>query len=194
MTSPNKPLLHLTTLTLPAFYNSSKAAVRAYSETLRLELAPLGVKVITVMAGIVGTNIFSNHPEAHLSDTSPWKPAEDVIIAQAGGSMIDGAMPRSVFAGKIVRDVLGGKTGLTWTGKMSSVAWWLVTCAPMWLMVCSALFSGTGLGMIVLILSGLGSHLGVVGGTGSYGLTCVLSFPSKAWTYAMISTDLEQLS
>ncbi|PLB52011.1 oxidoreductase [Aspergillus steynii IBT 23096] len=117
-----------------AFYNSSKAAVLSYSETLRLELAPLDVKVITVMSGVVRTNIFSNHPEANLADTSPWKPAEQVLIDTAAGSMVDGATPRGVFARRVVDDVLGDKTGLTWVGKMSSVAWWMAGFAPKWLL------------------------------------------------------------
>jgi len=37
-------------------YAASKAAVHAYSGSLRVELAPLGVKVIYVMTGNVKTN------------------------------------------------------------------------------------------------------------------------------------------
>ncbi|KAI9045133.1 SDR family oxidoreductase [Aspergillus affinis] len=117
-----------------AFYNSSKAAVRSYSETLRLELAPLGVKVITVMAGVVVTNIFENHPEANLSDSSPWKPAEKVLQDQAAGSMTEGAMPRAVFARNVADSVLGGVTGLTWEGKMASIAYWCSGFLPMWVL------------------------------------------------------------
>jgi 1-acylglycerone phosphate reductase len=32
-------------------YNATKAALHAYSNTLRIELAPFGVKVITVVTG-----------------------------------------------------------------------------------------------------------------------------------------------
>lgn len=41
-------------------YHSSKAAVTILSETLRLELAPLGVTVITGMLGSIRTNFHSN--------------------------------------------------------------------------------------------------------------------------------------
>ncbi|KAH8425277.1 SDR family oxidoreductase [Aspergillus melleus] len=125
-----------------AFYNSSKAAVRSYSETLRVELAPLGVKVITVMAGVVGTNIFENHPEANLSDSSPWKPAEDVIQGQAAGSMTEGAMPRSVFARHVADSVLGGATGMTWVGKMASFAYWISGFLPIWMLDRIIIYSG----------------------------------------------------
>ncbi|EHL03835.1 putative Uncharacterized oxidoreductase C23D3.11 [Glarea lozoyensis 74030] len=42
---------------LTAHYNASKAAVASYSDTLRLELAPLGIKVVTLFMGVVSTNI-----------------------------------------------------------------------------------------------------------------------------------------
>jgi 1-acylglycerone phosphate reductase len=38
-------------------YNASKAALHAYANTLRVELAPFGVKVITVVTGGVKTNL-----------------------------------------------------------------------------------------------------------------------------------------
>lgn len=58
-----------------AFYNASKAAIQAYGESLRLEMAPLNVKVTTVMTGVVATNIFANHPDPKLPEDSYWKPA-----------------------------------------------------------------------------------------------------------------------
>lgn len=52
-------------VTFSSVYNSSKAALAQYSDTLRIEVAPLGVKVITVgLFGIskrlqVGGNAYS---------------------------------------------------------------------------------------------------------------------------------------
>ncbi|KAM0187757.1 hypothetical protein ACHAPI_010985 [Fusarium lateritium] len=40
-------------------YNASKAAVSAYSDTLRLELSPLGVRVVTLFMGEVSTGLMS---------------------------------------------------------------------------------------------------------------------------------------
>jgi NAD(P)-dependent dehydrogenase (short-subunit alcohol dehydrogenase family) len=44
-------------------YNASKAAMRALSETLRVELMPFDVKVMTVITGIVRTRLFQNMPD-----------------------------------------------------------------------------------------------------------------------------------
>ncbi|KAJ2976920.1 hypothetical protein NUW58_g7967 [Xylaria curta] len=38
-------------------YNATKAALHHWSNTLRVELSPLGVKVLTVISGNIGTNI-----------------------------------------------------------------------------------------------------------------------------------------
>jgi len=43
-------------------YNASKAAVHSYSDTLRLELKPLGIKVTTVWLGGVKTNMTMQKP------------------------------------------------------------------------------------------------------------------------------------
>jgi len=48
---------------LPPFqtaYNASKAAVHAWGNTLRLELKPLGVRVVTIVTGSVRTNLMDN--------------------------------------------------------------------------------------------------------------------------------------
>ncbi|KAH6879890.1 hypothetical protein B0T10DRAFT_157828 [Thelonectria olida] len=40
-------------------HNASKAAVSAYSDTLRLELNPLGIRVVTLFMGEVSTGLMS---------------------------------------------------------------------------------------------------------------------------------------
>jgi 1-acylglycerone phosphate reductase len=42
-----------------AAYNASKAAVASYSDTLRIELEPLGIKVVTLFMGEVATNLMT---------------------------------------------------------------------------------------------------------------------------------------
>ncbi|OCL14369.1 NAD(P)-binding protein [Glonium stellatum] len=43
-----------------AAYNASKAAVSSYTDTLRIELAPLGIKVVTLFMGEVATGLMSD--------------------------------------------------------------------------------------------------------------------------------------
>ena len=110
-------------------YAGSKAAVTAISETLRLELAPFGVKVVTVQAGAVGTNILAAGAQFELPHTSRYRGIEKEIAARAKGEDGVPKMESSVFAEKIVGDVLGGANWPVWRGKYASmvrlVAWWL---------------------------------------------------------------------
>lgn len=54
-------------------YGATKAAVRQYSESLRLELKPFGVDVVTIVTGGVNTNIADTRP---LPAESQFKDAE----------------------------------------------------------------------------------------------------------------------
>ncbi|KAF2644244.1 NAD(P)-binding protein [Massarina eburnea CBS 473.64] len=55
-------------------YNASKAALHHWSNTLRLEMSPLDVKVITVISGEVGTNILKNDTHRALPEGSYYSP------------------------------------------------------------------------------------------------------------------------
>ncbi|KAL6821696.1 NAD(P)-binding protein [Trichoderma sp. SZMC 28015] len=57
-----------------ASYNASKAALHHYSNTLRLEMSPFNVKVITVISGEVGTNILKNDFHRKLPEGSYYSP------------------------------------------------------------------------------------------------------------------------
>ncbi|KAI1800128.1 hypothetical protein F4811DRAFT_557139 [Daldinia bambusicola] len=55
-------------------YNASKAALHHWSNTLRVEMAPLGVRVLTVISGEIGTNILKNDFERELPKGSYYSP------------------------------------------------------------------------------------------------------------------------
>ncbi|KAI0430784.1 hypothetical protein F5Y09DRAFT_306868 [Xylaria sp. FL1042] len=57
-----------------ASYNASKAALQHWSNTLRLEMSPFNVKVITVISGEVGTNILKNDVHRKLPEGSYYSP------------------------------------------------------------------------------------------------------------------------
>lgn len=103
-----------------------------FSETLRLELAPLGVRVITLMAGNVQTNISVNAERpAALPLTSQYLPIEKDIITERKWDEMD----RNEFAKKVVNDVLGGVSGKVWLGTSTGTVRWAVPLMPQWIFV-----------------------------------------------------------
>ncbi|PYH48053.1 SDR family oxidoreductase [Aspergillus saccharolyticus JOP 1030-1] len=116
-----------------AFYASSKAALKSYSETLRLELAPFGVRVVTVMSGVVATQIFTKHAELSF-EGSMYEPATEGIRKMAAGDPVRNPMAPSEYAEKVVGDLLAGKNGLIWRGRMASIGWFLTTWMPQWVL------------------------------------------------------------
>ncbi|KAK0634887.1 hypothetical protein B0T17DRAFT_623040 [Bombardia bombarda] len=55
-------------------YNATKAALHHWSNTLRVEMAPLGVKVLTIISGEIGTNILKRDMERKLPQESYYAP------------------------------------------------------------------------------------------------------------------------
>jgi NAD(P)-dependent dehydrogenase (short-subunit alcohol dehydrogenase family) len=55
------------------FYNASKFAVEGYTETLRLELEPFGIRVAMVEPGAIRTPFYGQAPAVALAAYSPWR-------------------------------------------------------------------------------------------------------------------------
>jgi NAD(P)-dependent dehydrogenase (short-subunit alcohol dehydrogenase family) len=93
-----------------------------YSETLRVEVAPLGVKVVTIMTGIVASKMFENTPHDELVETSSYRAAgRNIAEIASGEKFASTAMPAATYARGVVDDVLRGHTGMTWRGKIASM-------------------------------------------------------------------------
>ena len=118
-------------------YGSSKAAVTMLSDTLRIEMAPLGIKVITAMTGMVRTRFFDNMEPVVLPQDSYYKPAEAQVNGTPGqkGSMDRNKMELEVYAERLVRDVLSGKTGPVYRGGLATTSKWLSMLMPFWILV-----------------------------------------------------------
>ncbi|PYH83329.1 NAD(P)-binding protein [Aspergillus uvarum CBS 121591] len=116
-----------------AFYAASKAALKSYGETLRLELAPFGVRVVTVMSGVVQTQIFAKHPDLEFPG-SMYEPATEGVRRMAAGDSVKDPMAPEEYARRVVDDLLAGKTGLVWRGRMASIGWFLTTWMPTWVL------------------------------------------------------------
>ncbi|RDW58828.1 LijC [Coleophoma cylindrospora] len=113
-------------------YNSSKAAATFISETLKMELAPLGVRVVTAMVGAIGTTLYNGH-EVSLPQGSYYKPIEEYIKKQSRGEMQEPFNESvDVTARNLVRDTLAGCRGQIWRGGeagRASILSWLVPTA-----------------------------------------------------------------
>ena len=102
-------------------YSASKSALTCASETLRLELSPLGVRVVTAMVGSVSTHFHDNNPSCELPANSLYKPVESYIADTDKGKLSPPGTDVCVFAQQLVKDILGGKKGQVWRGKMASM-------------------------------------------------------------------------
>ncbi len=86
-------------------YCSSKAAIHSLSDALRMELAPFGIRVVTIQPGGV-RSAFGDHAEAalRLPEHSLYKAVESAVHARAQAGQ-RGAMPAEQFV-KLVADAL----------------------------------------------------------------------------------------
>lgn len=110
-------------------YNSSKAAEAMMSETLRLELEPLGVQVLTIMLGQVKTQIYTNTPVFYLPEGSPYEKIASAIARQDSGEMNLNNESAEVTARNLARDVMSGRSGKIWRGGLAgtvALALWLL--------------------------------------------------------------------
>lgn len=91
-------------------YCSTKAAVTTFSESLRMELAPFGIGVVTVQPGGVKSNL-SENADKNLDrfKKSAYGPIHESIVARANASQED-ATPVEDFAKDLVDKLEKEKT------------------------------------------------------------------------------------
>lgn len=108
------------------YYNASKAALNLLTDNMRVELKPLGVKVILVVAGGVRTRFFDNMKEV-MPDDSLYKSAGSAIDLNST-SLREHSAHADEFAQKVVTNALS-----TWpsvwqlAGRGSTRLWFLKT-------------------------------------------------------------------
>ena len=105
-------------------YNASKAAISMFSECLRLELEPFGVRVIDLKTGAVASNLIKNQKALtpmSLPEGSIYEPAgEAVESAMRNDKMADVGTPANQWAKEVVGDLMRKSPPLViWRGANS---------------------------------------------------------------------------
>ncbi|KAI1815090.1 hypothetical protein GGS20DRAFT_365525 [Poronia punctata] len=115
-------------------YTTAQAAVKQLSETMRVEMEPLGVRVVTAIIGAVDTNFFRNGLASSfiLPENSYFKPIKKLLDDQRGGSNVPSGESADIVARNLVDDVLAGANGCVWRGAKSTDAKWLTWLLPTW--------------------------------------------------------------
>lgn len=104
------------------------------AETLRLELEPFGVSVLSIVTGAVRTNCLSYFQDWKLPEDSLYKPIEQTIAARARGEDGVKRTDRMEYGEKVVSEIVGGSTDKVWCGNMAGLIKFMATYFP-WLMV-----------------------------------------------------------
>ncbi|KAL3484064.1 hypothetical protein BJX62DRAFT_219262 [Aspergillus germanicus] len=114
-------------------YGASKRSLEIITETLRIELAPFGVRVATLVTGAVDSQGKTHCDGLTLPEDSLYKSIEQDVIARATWN--DG-VPResaSKWADNVVGKLIGGASGLVWAGSHAGTMWLFEKVLPSWI-------------------------------------------------------------
>ncbi|KAJ5693049.1 1-acyl dihydroxyacetone phosphate reductase [Penicillium macrosclerotiorum] len=113
-------------------YSSSRSAQTRLSETLRLEMAPLGVRVVTVILGGVETsgNNPDNIADLELPPNSHYRKITTVIDRHKKTQVHPNKQNVDTAAKNVVEDVLYGKGPFIRRGQASTLSWLCNTFLP----------------------------------------------------------------
>lgn len=127
-------------------YNASKAALHAYSDTLRVEISPFGVRVMVIVTGGVKSNLA--RVDRTLPDGSYYTPLADVykqrlLLAQRVGidnevyakQVVDRILAQGLFASAMNLLSFGGRSRYMWEGASAPLVWFATNFLPKALLV-----------------------------------------------------------
>lgn len=110
-------------------YNATKAAVSSYSDTLRLELDPLGIKVLTLFMGEVSTSLMLSD-NVKFGKDSLYIDFEHKVKARSANHERESVKP-GPFAKQVVGQVLATKPqSYIWKGTNAFIVWMLNAIGP----------------------------------------------------------------
>jgi 1-acylglycerone phosphate reductase len=111
-------------------YNSSKAAIHSFSDTLRIEMYPFNVKVLNICTGGVKTNLSPNMIQSldvKLPPDSVYQPIEEFYKKRQGYSNVN-SVTKEEYARQVVSAVTRARrSGWIWKGYFASMCWFLST-------------------------------------------------------------------
>lgn len=119
------------------------------ADTLRLELAPFGVRVLSIVSGALKTMGQTHFDDWKLPADSLYAPLEETIRNRARGQEGAPRMEPEVYAKRLVSEITAGRAGKFWYGASAGIVKFAVPYLPTWLMVNDSTFP-----LRVLIFSG----------------------------------------
>lgn len=121
----------LVTTPFAGAYCASKAALHALSDALRMELAPLGLRVVTIQPGGIASRFgAAATTQVRLPADSPYQPISAFVLGRANVSQRN-ATPVDEFARTVAGHLLDPQAGpVCRTGAQSTRLPWLKRCLP----------------------------------------------------------------
>ncbi|KAL2802552.1 hypothetical protein BJX63DRAFT_425991 [Aspergillus granulosus] len=113
-------------------YNAAKAALHHWGNTLRVELQPLGVNVVNIISGEIGTNILKRDRGRKLPEDSFYHSLAEDFETHVGRT------PKTTrphdYARAVVAEVTKPNPRIWfWTGATSSLVWFGDMFLPRWI-------------------------------------------------------------
>ena len=119
--SPKPVVLAKNLTSFLGVYAASESALNTIGETLRLELAPFHVRVLTLVTGCVQADIYKKPGEFQLPPKSIYSRIFSTLADTAEGKLDPEMMPAEIYASKVVADVLKDRTGLVYRGNIATM-------------------------------------------------------------------------
>jgi len=132
-----------------AAYNATKAALLQYGNTLRIEMEPFGVKVITIHTGRVVSRLVKETDRHSLPEGSIYGPVRDVYEGFGHDVLALDPTPSAEFAKNTVAHILKKDAGaFFWYGGQTWVTWMMDNFFPrtMWDRVFKGMFQFARMG------------------------------------------------
>lgn len=115
----------------------------SWSETVRLEVQPFNIRVISLVTGAVATNVMS-HSNINLPEKSLYQKALPEIQKRGVGDDVSNKSAPAEFAREVAKDVLGGAAGPVWHGSMASMVKFMSRYMPTGILVSETVFFHSG--------------------------------------------------